>query len=60
VPVVINEFEVVTAPAGRRESHGAAEEGEPKAAAPDPAKAREEVERSLRELGRRAARLHAS
>ena len=57
--VVVDEFEVVPgAPASQGPAAGpdAQSQGQP----PDPIKAEEELERSLRRLHGRAARLHAS
>ena len=52
--VVVNEFEVVNPPAPQERMPAP-----PEPAAPDPAKAEEELERTLRHLHARAARLHA-
>jgi hypothetical protein len=56
--VVINEFEVVTAPSGGQE--GDPSGPPPPSPPPDPARAQEELERALRQLHARAARVHAS
>lgn len=53
--VVVNEFEVVSAPPPREAEPPAA----PASSAPDPAKAEDELARMLRHLHQRAARLHA-
>lgn len=53
--VVVNEFEVVSAPPPQQQTQAPAVKPPP----PDPALAEEELERALRNLHARAARLHA-
>lgn len=58
MPVLVNEFEVVNPPPPPA---GQDQQPAPDAAAtPDPIKAEEELERNLRHLHARAARLHAT
>jgi hypothetical protein len=57
MPVVVNEFEVVPEAAPPSENGAGGQQQPP---SPDPTKAEEELERSLRRLQARAIRLHAS